>query len=359
LKTSLIDRIKANSTVKEAEIFETSSFFEDEVLIPTSIPIMNIALSGRLDGGLSSGLTMFAGPSRHFKTNYALLLVATYLEYYKDAVCIFYDTEFGSPSKYLASFGIDTSRVLHTPILDIEQLKIDLRNQLEGIQKGDHVIIIIDSIGNAASKKEMEDSLSGHTTTDMTRAKSLKSLFRVVGPHLNMKHIPMVVINHSYQTLELYSKTVVSGGTGAMYNSDSVFVIGRQQDKNSQKEVTGWNFTIKVEKSRYVKERSELNLSVSYDKGIERYSGLLEIALESKHVVSIKKGKYSRVNIETGEIENKEWSEKNTNTAEFWTPILNDPTFAAFVENKYSLSRGKIMSDDDLTEAIEKEILHG
>lgn len=207
-----MDKLKKNSTIKSADILIDSKFFTKADMIPTSVPAINVALSGKLDGGFVPGLTLFCGPSKHFKTSFSLLLVKAYMDKYKDSVVLFYDSEFGSPQDYFISFGIDTSRVLHTPITNIEELKFDVMKQLEAIDRDAKVIIVIDSIGNLASKKEFDDAMEGKSAADMTRAKALKSLFRMVTPHLTMKDIPMIAINHTYQTQEIYSKAVVSGG---------------------------------------------------------------------------------------------------------------------------------------------------
>ena len=210
--SALMDKLKKNSTIKSADILIDSKFFTKADMIPTSVPAINVALSGKLDGGFVPGLTLFCGPSKHFKTSFSLLLVKAYMDKYKDSVVLFYDSEFGSPQDYFISFGIDTSRVLHTPITNIEELKFDVMKQLEAIDRDAKVIIVIDSIGNLASKKEFDDAMEGKSAADMTRAKALKSLFRMVTPHLTMKDIPMIAINHTYQTQEIYSKAVVSGG---------------------------------------------------------------------------------------------------------------------------------------------------
>ena len=209
---SVLSKLKKNSTIKETEILSESKFFTQKDMIPTSIPVINVALSGRLDGGLTPGLTMWAGPSKHFKTAFSLLMAKAYLDKYEDAALLFYDSEFGTPQSYFTSFGINMDRVLHTPITDIEQLKFDIMQQLSNIERGDKVIIIIDSIGNLASKKEVEDAMDGKSVADMSRAKQIKSLFRMVTPHLTMKDLPMVVVNHTYKTMELYAKDVVGGG---------------------------------------------------------------------------------------------------------------------------------------------------
>jgi RecA/RadA recombinase len=209
---SLIDKLRKNTTIKDSDTLSDSKFFNKKDMIQTSIPVLNIALSGSLAGGLAPGLTVFAGPSKHFKSAFSLILAKAYLDKYADAVVLFYDSEFGSPQSYFDSFGIDTKRILHTPITDIEQLKHDCMAQINNINRGDHIMIIVDSVGNLASKKEVDDALEGKSVGDMTRAKQMKSLFRMITPHLTIKDIPMVVVNHTYQSIELYSKTIVSGG---------------------------------------------------------------------------------------------------------------------------------------------------
>jgi len=209
---SLMERMMKASTIESSDVLSESKFFTKADMISTSIPAINVALSGKLDGGFVPGLTLFCGPSKHFKTSFSLVLAKAYMEKYAESVLLFYDSEFGTPQDYFKSFGIDTKRVLHTPITNIEELKFDIMQQLKEIDRGSRVIIVIDSIGNLASKKEFDDAMDGKSVADMSRAKALKGLFRMVTPHLTMKDIPMIAINHTYQTQELYSKAVVSGG---------------------------------------------------------------------------------------------------------------------------------------------------
>jgi len=209
---SVMDKLKKNSRIKETAVLASSKFFSEQDQVATDVPMVNAALSGRLDGGLSSGLTVLAGPSKHFKTSFALLMAGAYMKQHKDAVMLFYDSEFGSPQGYFESFDIDTDRVLHTPITDVEKLKFDIVNQLESIERGDKVVIVIDSIGNLASKKELEDAINEKSVADMSRAKALKGLFRMVTPYLSMKNIPMLAVNHTYQEIGLFPKAIVSGG---------------------------------------------------------------------------------------------------------------------------------------------------
>lgn len=345
---SILDKIKKNSTIKDTAILADSKFFQKKDMIPTSIPAINIALSGKLDGGLTPGLTMWAGPSKHFKTAFSLLMAKSYLDKYPDAALLFYDSEFGTPQSYFDSFGIDSKRVIHTPLTNIEQLKFDVMTQLEGVERSDHLIIIIDSIGNLASKKEVEDALEGKSVADMSRAKQIKSLFRMITPHLSLKDIPMIVVNHTYKTMELYSKDVVGGGTGSYYAADNIFILGRQQEKEGT-EVVGYNFIINVEKSRYVREKSKIPVTVRHDGGISRWSGLLDMALESGHVIKPSNGWYSRVNKDTGEVEDQKFRAAQCDTKEFWLPILQSSSFQGWVKTTYQVANGAILSDEDIT----------
>lgn len=348
---SILDKIKKNSSIKDSAVLDKSKFFTDKDMIPTSVPIINVALSGRLDGGLTPGVTMWAGPSKHFKTAFSLLMAKSYMDKYEDAALLFYDSEFGTPQSYFDSFGIDTSRVLHTPLTDVEQLKHDIMQQLEQVERGDHLIIVIDSIGNLASKKEVEDALEGKSVADMTRAKAMKSLFRMITPHLNLKDIPLVVVNHTYMEIGMFPKAIVGGGTGSYYSADNIFILGRQQEKEGS-DIVGYNFIINVEKSRYVKEKSKIPVTVLQKSGISKWSGLLDIALESGHVIKPSNGWYQRVNTTTGEIEEKKWRIKDTDSKEFWTQVLESLTFQDFIKNKYSVGLGDIIQDEEINQTF-------
>jgi hypothetical protein len=179
----------------------------------------------------------------------------------------------------------------------------------------------------------------------MSRAKQVKSLFRMVTPHLSLKDIPMVVVNHTYKEIGLYPKDIVGGGTGSYYSADNIFIIGRQQEKEGT-EVVGYNFIINVEKSRYVKEKSKIPVSVSFDGGISRWSGLLDIALESGHVIKPSNGWYSKVDVSSGEVEEKKYRIKDTDTKEFWIPILKNESFRKFIEDKYRVAAGEIIQNE-------------
>lgn len=348
---SIMDKLKKNSKIKETEVLSESKLFTEKDMTPTDVPMVNVALSGSVDGGVTPGLTVLAGPSKHFKTSFALLMAGAYLNRHPDAVMLFYDSEFGSPQSYFEQFGIDTSRILHTPIANVEELKFDLISQLELMERSDNVIIVIDSIGNLASKKELEDAINEKSVADMSRAKALKGLFRMVTPYLTMKNIPMLAINHTYKEIGLFPKDIVGGGTGIYYSADNIWILGRQQDKKGT-EITGYHFVINVEKSRYVKEKSKIPITVSWDGGVRKYSGLLDVALAGGYVTKPSNGWYAAVDMETGEVGAKVRYDQ-TLEKEFWDPIFAETDFKEFIKKQYTIGHQSLVSMDDIV--VEEE----
>ena len=350
MNNPLMSRIIKNSPTKYVSAMSESSFFGEKDLIPTDLPILNVAFSGKLNGGLISGLTLWAGASKTFKTMISLFCVKAYLAKYPEGVAIIYDTEGGITPEYLNSLGIDPDRVVHIPIEHLEMLKFDMVKTLKGLERNDKVIIMIDSIGNVASIKELNDAEEEKSVADMTRAKQMKSLFRMITPSLIAKDVPCLAICHTYETQEMYSKTIISGGTGLIYSANQAFIITKSQDKTDAG-LQGWNFNITVEKSRYVREKSKLSFNVNYNKGINKWSGLLDLATEAGVIEKIRKRSYVYhiIDLETGEVDQHDYSEADTNTSSFWNKILATEKFRKFVEDKYSLN-GPLMAEEDTAE---------
>lgn len=350
MANNLLDKLIKNSSVKLTDTLSNSKVYGKKDMVPTQVPMVNVALSGRVDGGLTPGLTVLAGPSKHFKTAFSLLMGAAYLDKYEDGVILFYDSEFGTPQSYFDSFGIDMDRVVHTPITDTEQLKFDIMQQLEGLERGERVCIIIDSVGNLASKKEVEDALDGKSVADMSRAKALKSLFRMITPHLSLKDIPLIAVNHTYMEIGMFPKAVVSGGTGIYYSADNIWIIGRQQEKEGT-DIAGYHFIINVEKSRYVKEKSKIPLTVTWEGGINKWSGLLDAALEANYVAKPSNGWYQLVDQETGELVGQKYRAKDIqNSKEFWMMMFSETDFSDHLRKRYMVGDQKIMMEEELND---------
>lgn len=331
---SLAERLIKNSR-NTAYQLDKSPVYADKEIVSTDFPLLNVAWSGSVKGGYEEGkITTFAGPSKHGKTFLSFVSAKAFQDKYEDGIILFFDIEYGTPMDYLEGIGIDLDRMVHVPITNLEELKFDIVNQLNNLQEGDKVCIVLDSLSNTPSKKELEDTLSEKSTADMTRAREAKSLFRMITPLLAKHKVPMFVITHVYQSMDFISKAVVSGGQGIYYSSHNIFMLGRQQIKEG-KDIVGWNFVLNVEKGRDVKEKSKFLLEVHEDTGINRFSGLLDIGEQTGFIIRPSQGWYSRVNPETGEVEDKKWRAKDTQCDEFWEEILNNPLFDEKVQKIY------------------------
>jgi hypothetical protein len=352
LISRLISRLLKNSPTKNSSVLSDSIFFKDKDIIPTDLPILNIAFSGSPVGGLSSGLTVFAGQSRSFKSLLGLFCMKAYLDRYDDGIGILYDSEGGITPECLKANGIDPSRVIHVPIEHLEMLKFDLVKTLKELDRKDHVIMMIDSLGNTASLKELEDAENEKSVAEMQRAKTMKGLFRMITPSLIAKDVPCIAVAHVYSELGLYPKTIISGGTGILLSSNQAFIISKSQEKEGT-DLAGWKFTINVEKSRFVREKSKLPFTVLYESGIQKWSGLFDLAVDAGFIIKPKQGWYQTVNPKTGEI-----SEKNVRlndvmkNDEFFESVIENENFIAFCERRFKLiahydSNNIQIEDDD------------
>jgi len=351
---SLMERMAKSGHVKAKSIAD-SSIFAEKPIIKTDLPIINVAFSGSIDGGLVPGLTVIAGQSKTFKSLISLYCLKAFQDKYPEGIALFYDCEYGISEDYMKMVGVDPNRVLYLEIENIEQLKFDMVQKLKSVEKNDKVFILIDSIGNMASVKEVEDAINEKSVADMSRAKSLKSLFRITTPLVVKNNVYCIAINHIYMEQGLYPKAIVSGGTGIMYSANQVFIIGKSQIKSGT-EIIGYDFTINIEKSRYVKEKSKLPFTVLNNAGIQKWSSMFELAEEAGFIEKPKVGWYVTVDPESGEV-----SETNRRKADvekddaFFTKLVNNAEFKKFVERKYKLTNEEIAQLDQSISMDEDE----
>ena len=261
-----------------------------------------------------------------------------YLDKFADGVALLYDSEYGITPEYLESYNIDTDRVIHIPVENVEELKFDITKRLDQIEKDDNVFVMIDSVGNLASKKEVDDAMNEKAVADMSRAKALKSLFRIVTPKLTARNIPLLAINHVYQEIGMFPKAIVSGGTGIYYSANQIFIITKSQEKDGT-DLAGFKFTINIEKSRFVKEKSKLPFTVLYDSGIQKWSALFDLAVEAGFIAKSTQGWYNLVDLDTGEIIEPRRRLKDIEKDDaFFEKLLDNDAFNVYIERKYKLN---------------------
>ena len=332
---SFKDKLLKASTIQETALLEESTLWDEKQMVVTEVPALNIALSGRPDGGMLPGIVQIAGDSKKFKSKFAIELAKAFQNTFKDGIILFLDSEFGTPRPYFNE--LDISRIVHTPIVNLEKLRTELATQLDAINtsEGDKLFIIIDSLGNIPSVKELTDAKkTDDSPADMTRAKVIKSVFRIMGPQLVLKEVYVVVVNHTYQSMEPYAseKEIVTGGRGSIYNSNTVWIITSSVNRE-EKELVGFNFTIGVQKSRYLKQGTKIPITVSFDEGIDKWSGLLDMAIDSGLVVRPTKQTYAlackpEVSFKRKELEGND---------DFFNYLLKETEFPTWVKQEYTL----------------------
>jgi RecA/RadA recombinase len=332
-----------NSTIKDAADLSHSRLFEEKDIIVLDCPALNIALSGdAIEGGLVPGIVQIAAESKHFKSKFALEIAKSFLKKFPEGVIILYDSEFGTPESYFE--GLNINNIIHCPILDLEEFKHDIVVQLKEITREDKVLIIVDSLGNMPSIKELEDAEKGNSSQDMTRAKQMKSIFRMVMPRINQKNVYCVMVNHTYKTLEMFSKDVPTGGTGSIYNSNIIWTISKAKEKESvtsevdgkkktKEELVGYQFTINIYKSRFVKEESKIPIVVTFEGGIDRWSGLLELAEKAEVIIRPTKQSYARADKPEITYKAKEIEDND----EFWLALFKETKFNQWIKEEYQL----------------------
>lgn len=336
--------LKVAGKDSHVSVMSNSEFKLKKATYSTNIPVINTMMSGDMDGGVLPGITTICGDSRTFKSGYCLANVKSFLDAKPNGVCLFYDSEFGSGALF-ESYGIDQERVIHIPFTTVEDLKISMSNMLNETNVGDDVIIYIDSIGMVASKKETEDAMDGKIVADMTRAKAINSLFRIITPQLTMKNIPLFVINSFYADMSSpYAEPILKGGKGIFLASDTILFVTRSQDKDAEG-LQGWNFNYTAMKSRYVKEKSKFSLNVRYDQGINENSGLFDWAVECGIVYSEKQG-FFKLNL-VGWDGEKSWRRSALEAEpKFFADLRKNESLKKWVKDKYMLESKPLMADD-------------
>ena len=284
---SFIDDIIKNSGNKYASMASDGIGGSDVTgFIDTGSYIFNALVSGSLYGGIPNNkIIALAGESATGKTYFALGMVKKFLEDTKDAAVLYFDTEQAVTSQMIAGRGIDTKRVAIFPVSTVEEF----RNQMVTIankyleqdeSKKKPMMVVLDSIGNLSTTKEMNDTADGKETKDMTRAQMVKSTFRVLTIKLGEAGIPLIVTNHTYDSMSLFPTKEMSGGSGLKYAASTIVYLSKRKDKDADGEVVGNIIHCKLHKGRFTKENKMVDVKLNYDSGLSKYYGLVDIAVK-------------------------------------------------------------------------------
>ena len=251
--------------------------------IDTGSYILNAVLSGSLFGGVPNNkITAFAGESATGKTFFVLGIVKAFLDANPEAGVMYYDTEAAVTKSMMEQRGIDTKRVIVAEMDTIQKFRTHALKTLEYYEKsGDKrppFMMVLDSLGLLSSTKEMEDTAEGKETRDMTKAQVIKAAFRVLTLKLAKVKVPLILTNHVYAAVGAYVPTnEISGGSGLKYAASTIAMLSKKKDKDGT-DVIGNIVKVKMYKSRLSKENGQVEVRLSYDRGLDKYYGLLELA---------------------------------------------------------------------------------
>jgi RecA/RadA recombinase len=308
--------------------------------IDTGSYILNALLSGSLYGGLPANkITALAGESATGKTYFLMGIVKSFLDQDPDAGVIYFESESAITKQMVIDRGIDANRIVVQPVTTVQEFRTQSLKILDmylAQNEADRkpLFLCLDSLGMLSTTKEVEDTADGKETRDMTRAQVLKAAFRVLTLKLGRAKVPMVVTNHTYESMGLFSTKEMGGGSGLKYAASSIVYLSKKKEKNGT-EVIGNIIHCKNHKSRLTKENKIVDVRLTYDKGLDRYYGLLEIAEKYE----IFKKVSTRFEMPDG-------------TKQFGKEILSNPTkyFTKDIMHKLNLAcESEFMYGSDLT----------
>jgi RecA/RadA recombinase len=349
--TSLVEQLKDDDTKM---LSDGGASAEYSGCIDTGSYALNAVLSGSIYGGVPNNkVTAFAGESSTGKTFFVLGIVKQFLDANPEGGVIYFDTEAAVTKNMMESRGVDTTRVVISEPDTIQKfrhtaLQIIDKYQAQPEAKRKPMIMVLDSLGQLSSTKEMEDTAEGKETKDMTKSAILKATFRVLNLKLAKIGVPLLVTNHVYDVVGAYIPTKeMSGGSGLKYTASTIVYLSKRKDKDGT-EVVGNIVRCKLQKSRLTKENSQVEVKITYSKGLDRYYGLLELA--EKHGI-IKKVS-TRYELSNGV---KVFGKNiNENPEKYYTPdILAQIDEACKKEFLYGQD-GKESYDEDAIDEVEE-----
>jgi RecA/RadA recombinase len=206
-----VDMVKALKDEDVNFAFERRHSGEFSGYIDTGSYLLNGQISGSMYGGMPNNkVWAIAGETTTGKTFFALGVVKFFLDSHPDAACFYYDTEAALTADMLEERGIDSRRIIIGEPATIQEFRhkvITVLNRYKDIPKKDRppMFMVLDSMGNLSSTKEVEDTESGVETRDMTKSQLLRATWRVIRLKLAKVDVAMIVTNHTYMGIGLYA----------------------------------------------------------------------------------------------------------------------------------------------------------
>jgi RecA/RadA recombinase len=280
----MVDKTMLNNLIKEsgndmASIVSAGIIGDCSTFVDTGSYSLNALMSGSLYGGVPSNkITCLAGSESVGKTFFALSIAKNFLDNNKDGMILYFESEGALTSDMLRERGLDLERFGVFPVATVEEFRTQCVKIVDSIKKDQKIMIFLDSLGNLSTRKEMEDVASGSDKRDMTRAPVVRGTFRTLAIKLAAKNIPLIITNHTYDKVgSMFPSKEISGGGGIKYAASTIITLGKRKNKDGT-DVIGNIIKCKLVKGRMTKEESVIETMLDYQKGLDKYYGLVSIA---------------------------------------------------------------------------------
>ena len=281
----LKDLVKSSGNEYASVVADGVAAGDVDQFVDTGSYIFNALLSGSLNGGLPMNkITALAGESATGKTFFALGMVKQFLEDHPEAAVIYFESESALTKDMIEERGIDSNRIVIVPVVTVQEFRNQSLSILDKYLETDEserppMMFCLDSLGMLSTTKEIEDTAEGKETKDMTRAQITKGAFRVLTLKLGRAKVPMIVTNHTYDVIgSMFPQKEMGGGSGLKYAASSIIFLSKRKEKDGT-EIIGNIIHCKNAKSRLTVENRMVDVRLTYDKGLDRYYGLLDLAL--------------------------------------------------------------------------------
>ena len=254
--------------------------------IDTGSYTLNALLSGSIFGGLPGNkITAIAGEAATGKTYFALGIVKHFLDSNKEAGVIYFESESALTKDLVENRGVDSKRMIIAPVSTVQEFRYQAIRVIDKYieqeeSKRKPIMLVLDSLGMLSTTKEMEDTAEGKETRDMTRSQIVKAAFRVLTLKLGKAKVPMIMTNHTYDVIgSMFPQKEMGGGQGLKYAASNVVYLTKRKEKEG-KEVIGSVIHCLNWKSRLTKENAKIDVRLTYDKGLDKHYGLLDLAIK-------------------------------------------------------------------------------
>ena len=301
----LKDLVKSSGNEYASVVADGVAAGDVDQFVDTGSYIFNALLSGSLNGGLPMNkITALAGESATGKTFFALGMVKQFLQDHPEAAVIYFESESALTKDMIEERGIDSNRIVIVPVVTVQEFRNQSLSILDKYLETDEserppMMFCLDSLGMLSTTKEIEDTAEGKETKDMTRAQITKGAFRVLTLKLGRAKVPMIVTNHTYDVIgSMFPQKEMGGGSGLKYAASSIIFLSKRKEKDGT-EIVGNIIHCKNAKSRLTVENRMVDVRLTYDKGLDRYYGLLDLAL----AFDVFKKQGTRVLLPTGKTE--------------------------------------------------------